>query len=120
MGALEASEATELLTASVNGFKVSVDDALGVVDRFVAADLNFATSTGEIATALQRVASSASTAGLELDQVIGIVTTLSETTRLSAETIGNSVRTVIARFQNIKAGKFIDDEFGEPLNKIGA
>ncbi len=40
----------------MNGYKLSVEEAVGVVDKFVAADLKFATSAKEIAVAMQYVA----------------------------------------------------------------
>lgn len=46
-----------------------------------------ATSSQELATSLQYVSSMASNAGMEIDQMIGILAVGSETTRLSAETI---------------------------------
>ena len=46
-----------------------------------------ATSSQELATSLRYVSSMASNAGMEIDQMIGILAVGSETTRLSAETI---------------------------------
>ena len=117
VGALEAAEATELLTATMNGYKLSVEETTEVVDKFVAVDLAFATSSGEIATAMQYVASSADQAGISIDKLIGLITTGSENTRLSAETIGQAWKTLVTRFQNVKLGKFIDDT-GESLNNV--
>lgn len=56
VGMIEATEATELMTAALNGFKLSADDAIGIVDRLSAVDLAYATSAEEIAVALQYVA----------------------------------------------------------------
>lgn len=55
LGAIEASDATEKLTAVMNGYKLSVEDASNVVDKLVGIDLIAATSTEELATALQYV-----------------------------------------------------------------
>lgn len=118
VGMIEATEATELMTAALNGFKLSADEALGVVDKLAAVDLAYATSSEEIAVALQYVASSAGMANVSLDKMIGLITVVSQTTRLSAEQIGQSFKTIIARMQNIKVGKFVDDETGEALNDV--
>ena len=115
VGMIEATEATELMTAALNGFKLSADEALGVVDKLAAVDLAYATSSEEIAVALQYVASSAGMANISLNKMIGLITVVSQTTRLSAEQIGQSFKTIIARMQNIKVGKFVDDETGEAL-----
>lgn len=115
VGMIDAAEATELMTAALNGFKLSADDAMGIVDKLSAVDLAYATSAEEIAVALQYVASSAGMANVSLDKMIGLITVVSQTTRLSAEQIGQSFKTIIARMQNIKVGKFVDDETGEAL-----
>lgn len=90
LGAMDAREATEKLTASLNGFNLSAKDAESIVDKLISVDLAYATSADEIATALQYVASSAGLANVSLDKMIGMITVVSETTRKSAETIGNS------------------------------
>ena len=51
LGALESSEATELLTSTMNGFKMGTEDAMHAVDALVNIDLLAATSTEELATA---------------------------------------------------------------------
>lgn len=89
-----------------------------IVDSLSAVDLRAATSTEELAIALQRSANSGREAGIEFERLLGYIAAVSETTRRSASTIGESFRTLLARFQNVQAGKFIDDS-GESL-KIGA
>lgn len=118
VGMIDAAEATELMTATLNGFKLSADDAMGIVDKLSAVDLAYATSAEEIAVALQYVASSSGMANVSLDKMIGLITVVSQTTRLSAEQIGQSFKTIIARMQNIKVGKFVDSETGESLNDV--
>ena len=115
LGAMESSEATQKLTAILNSYKLEADDAAEVVDKLVNADLIAATSTEELATAFQYSASFASAAGVSFDKMVGMLTTASETTRLSAETVGQAFKSMFSRLQNVKAGKSIDDE-GEAIN----
>ena len=68
---------------------------------------------------LQYVSSMASNAGMEIDQMIGILAVGSETTRLSAETIGNAWKSILTRMQQVKAGVDVDN-MGEPLEIFGA
>ena len=56
---------------------------------------------------------------MEIDQMIGILAVGSETTRLSAETIGNAWKSILTRMQQVKAGVNVDD-MGEPLEIFGA
>ena len=44
-----------------------------------------------------------------------MLTTASETTRLSGETVGQAFKSIFSRLQNVKAGKNVDDE-GESIN----
>lgn len=118
LGLMESSEATQQLTAILNGYKMQTSEATDVVSKLVNIDLLAATSTEELATALQRVASMANASGISLDKMIGYIGTASETTRLSAETIGNSWKSILSRIQNVKAGKNIDD-MGESINICG-
>ena len=117
LGMMDANEATEKLTATLNGYKFSASQATEVVDKLVNVDLIAATSAEELATALQYVASQASSAGISFDQMIGLIAVGSETTRLSAETIGNTWKSVLARMEQVKAGANIDEE-GESINNV--
>ena len=99
----------------MNGYKLEAEDAITVVDKLVNADLIAATSTEELATAFQYLAAFANTAGVSIDKMIAMLTTASETTRLSGETIGQAFKSIFSRLQNVKAGKNVDDE-GESIN----
>ncbi|WP_252225086.1 MULTISPECIES: phage tail tape measure protein [unclassified Clostridium] len=72
------------------------------------------TECKEIATAIQRTAYSAQEAGTPFDNLVSYITTVSEKTRKSAETIGESFKTIYARFSNIKLGNL--DEDGKSIN----
>lgn len=47
-----------------------------------------------------------------------MVTIVSSKTRLSAETIGQGMKSLFSRMQNVKVGKFVDAETGESLNDV--
>lgn len=87
VGAIESAEATELLTAALNGYKIEAQDAMSVVDKISAIDLAAATSSQELAIALSRTANSASDAEVSLDKLLGMIGTVSSVTRKSASTI---------------------------------
>lgn len=117
VGAIESSEATELLTSSLNGYKLEAQDAMSVVDKISSIDLAAATSSYELATALARTANSANDAGVSFDKLLAMIGTVSSVTRKSASTIGESFKTIFARMGNVAAGKDTDD-MGEPLNDV--
>lgn len=116
VGNMEASASTEALTSILNGFNMEASNAINVVDTLNALDLKYATSSEELAVALQRVAAVASTAGVSFNDLASIITVVSSNTRLSAETIGNGIKSLFSRLQNVKVGKYLDLETGEQLN----
>ena len=117
VGAIESSEATSLLTSTLNGFKLEAQDAMTVVDKISAIDMAAATSSEELMTALSRTANSADDAGISFDKLLSMIATVSSVTRKSASTIGESFKTIFSRMSNVAAGKDIDDE-GESLNDV--
>lgn len=117
VGAIESSQATELLTSTLNGYKMEAQDAMHVVDALSAVDLAAATSVEELAVALQSTANMARVNGVGFEQLIGMIGAVSETTRRSASVVGNSFKTLFSRLTNVAAGKMIDD-MGEPLNDV--
>lgn len=113
---IDNAQATEYLTSALKGYKLEAKDAVGVIDKLVSIDLEAATSAGDMAEALSRTANMAKTTGFEMNEVLGMIATMSEVTQNSASTIGNSVKTILSRMSNVKAG--LDDFEGEALNDV--
>lgn len=118
LGQLESAEASKALTSAMKGYKVEVEDALSIVDKFTAVDMAAATSAGDIATAMAETAASANVAGVSMDRLIGYISTVAEVTQDGAESVGNFYKTLFARMGNVKTGRFIDGETGERLNDV--
>lgn len=121
---IEASSATEYLTSVLKGFKMEASEAESIVDKLTKVDIAAAVSAGGIAEALSRTSVSAQLAGLDLSQTIGIVSTIGEVTQKSMESVGESVKTLLSRYGNVKAGVFTgmnleeDSETTENINDI--
>lgn len=109
LAGIEAADMTQYLTSALNGYKLEADKAISVIDKLIAVDNAAATSVSELAIAMSYTASSARMAGVSMDDLIGYIGTVSSVTRKSAESIGTSFRSMFARFQNIKLGKFVED-----------
>lgn len=116
LGALSTANATEYLTAVLNSYKIASEDAISVVNKLVAVDNISATSTTELATALKYSASSAAEAGVSFEQLVSYIAVISSTTRINAESIGQAMKTIFARMQDIKSGKIDEDGLG--LNNV--
>lgn len=55
-----------------------------------------------------------------MDRLIGYTATVGETTQKSMSEVGNSFQALFSRMNNIKIGRFIDDETGESLSDTEA
>lgn len=88
LGQMEAAEASKALTSAMKGYKVEVEDSIGIVDKFTAVDMEAAASAGDIATAMAETATSADIAGVSMDKLIGYIATVKEVTQDGAESVG--------------------------------
>lgn len=118
LGQIDSSEATKALTSAMKGYKVEVQDAISIVDKLTAVDMEAAVSAGDIATAMAETAAGAEIAGVSMNTLIGYISTVAEVTQDGAESVGTFYKTLFARMGNIKAGNFVDDETGESLNDV--
>jgi len=91
LAAMDSADATEKLTAIMNGFNFEASQAQHVLDVLITLDNNYATSTNEIASAMQRSSNSAQLAGVSFEQLASYITIISATTRKSSESIGESL-----------------------------
>lgn len=95
LGMIDAGQATEYLTSMIKGFKLEVSDAVNVVSKLTAVDMEAASSAGDIAAALQNVATTAQLAGVSLDEAIAYATTIIETTQRDASSVGMALNRVL-------------------------
>lgn len=107
---------TEQLIAIKNAFNLEGSSMSNVIDIISKMDDTSATSFREIAEAIQRTAYSAQQANTPLENLVAYITTVSEKTRRSAETIGESFKSIYSRYSNIKLGN-MDDE-GKSINDV--
>lgn len=114
---LDAADATNKMTAALRGFNMElnetsaqrVSDVYSQLAAITAADVN------EISNAMTKTASIASSAGMEFETTAAFLSQIIETTRESAETAGTALKTVIARFQELKKDP---SEIGEVEGEI--
>ena len=101
---MDAAEATDKMTAALRGFNMELNEASArrVSDVYSELAAVTAASTQEIANAMTKTASIASSAGMEFETTAAFLSQIIETTRESAETAGTAMKTVIARFQELK------------------
>ena len=115
---MDSEQASKVLTATLNGFQLSADQAGHINDVLTSIDLQSASDAGGIGEALSRTASMANNAGVSLEKTAAMIATIKDVTQQSDAVIGTSIRSILSRMNNIKVGKFVDDETGEPLNDV--
>lgn len=118
LGFMDEAKAVESLTAAMKGFNISATDSLSIVDKLTTLDAKYATTAGDIATALSNVAAVAQDAGMNLDETAAAITTIIDTTQQDASSVGNALKTMISRYGNVKAGAFTSDEDDDTANSI--
>lgn len=116
LGQIESADASKYLTSALNGYKKSASEAIDVVDKLTAVDMQSASDAGGLAESMSKTASAADMAGVSMDKLIGMIASVKEVTQDSDESVGNMFKSVFSRMNQIKAGKFIDSETGESLN----
>ena len=120
---LDAAEATDRMTNALRGFNMELNQANAdrVADVYSKLAAITAANVDEISTAMTKTASIASNAGMAFETTAAFLSQIIETTRESAETAGTALKTVIARFQELKKDpKLIGEVDGEIVdaNKV--
>ena len=110
-----ATEVSSYMTAIWNNFDDGSESMEHYADVITALGASTASSSSEIASGLQQFAAIAKTTGLSYEYATSALATLVANTRQSADTIGNSLKTIFSRLQGLKMGETLED--GLDLNK---
>lgn len=99
-----AEEATNSMTAALRGFNMELTEtsAKRVNDVYSKLAQNTASNTQEISTAMTKTAALANSANMSFENTAAFLATIIESTREGAETAGTALKTVIARFSEVK------------------
>lgn len=106
LGFMDMNQSVTALTSVMKGFRIEAADSMDIVDKLTQLDAKYATTAGDIATALSRTSAVAREAGLDLDQTAAALTTMIDVSQQDASSVGNAFRTILARYGNVKAGAF--------------
>ncbi|MEC0978729.1 phage tail tape measure protein, partial [Bacillus atrophaeus] len=97
---LTPDDTVNTLTAAMLNFNVAAGDSISIADKLNEVDNNYAVSTMDLANSIRKAGSTASTFGVELNDLIGYTTAIASTTRESGNIVGNSLKTIFARIGN--------------------
>ena len=124
---MEYADATNMMTAALRGFNMAINEqsATRVNDVYSELAAITAADTNQIATAMTKTASIAASANMEFETTAAFLSQIIETTQEAPETAGTALKTIIARFTEVKKlyseGDLLgQDEEGEAIdvNKI--
>lgn len=101
---MDYTKATDLMTAALRGFNMELNEvsAQRINDVYSELAAITAADTEEIADAMTRTASIANSAGMEFETTSAFLSQMIETTREAPENLGTAMKTIIARFQELK------------------
>lgn len=104
IASMDATEATNLMTAALRGFNMEVNEvnATRVNDVYSELAAITAADTQEIGVAMSKTASIANSANMEFETTAALLSQIIETTREAPETAGTAMKTIIARFTEMK------------------
>ena len=114
------STATKEMTSTLHGFNMEMNEGSHITDVYSELAAHAAASVDEIAKAMERTAAIANSAGMSFENTAVFLTHMLETTQEGAENIGTSLKTIIARFGELKNN--VSDVEGDiesvDLNKV--
>lgn len=104
IASMDAAAGTDLMTAALRGFNMELNEvsAQRVNDVYSELAAVTAADTEEIGTAMSKTASIAANANMEFEVTAAFLSQIIETTREAPETAGTAMKTIIARFTEVK------------------
>lgn len=100
---------SEQITALMEGYHMSIDQVEDSVSGMAVVAAASAANLEELATAEQKVASTANTLGVSHEQLTAQIGTIVSVTRQAPESVGNAMRTLYARIADLKMGETLED-----------
>ena len=120
LGEVTMTEAANTLTAAIQGYNESAAVAMDYTDKIAMVGAVSAADFNELSTAMEKTASSAYTAGIDFDHLLGYLGKMIEVTREAPANLGTAMKTIIARFEDMKKDPMAILEDGVSANKVEA
>ena len=102
LAGLDFEQATSQMTAALRGFHMEMDRGAHVTDVYSELAAHAAADVNGIAYAMSKTASIANNAGMSFENTAAFLTQMIETTQEAPENIGTAMKTIIARFTELK------------------
>lgn len=119
-----ASQISDYMTAIWNNFDDGSKSLEYYADVLARLGADTASSSDEIAAGLEKFSSVAETVGLSYEYATSALTTITATTRQSADVVGTALKTLFSRIQDLELGDTLEDgttigTYSEALEKVG-
>jgi TP901 family phage tail tape measure protein len=102
---LNASDATEAITAAMKVYGREGESTLRFLDSWTEVEARHAITSMDLANGLKKAAAVAKTSGVSFDELNAIITGIGETSRQTGKEIGTSLRFMFRRMQADKGPK---------------
>lgn len=109
LSGMSAADSVAGLTAAINSFSSSGITSAEVLNKISAAAASAAVSDRDLIEGLKRSGAVAVSTGVEFDQLVGIIGALQEKTARGGAVIGNSLKTIFTRIQDVDRLKSIQN-----------
>lgn len=118
LGEVTMTEAANTLTAAIQGYNESAAVAMDYTDKIAKVGAVSAADFNELSASMEKTASSAYTAGIDFDHLLGYLGKMIEVTREAPANLGTAMKTIIARFEDMKKDPMAILEDGVSANKV--
>lgn len=102
LSGLDYEEATSSMTAALRGFHMEMNQGSHITDVYSELAAKAAADVEGISNAMNKTASIANSAGMSFENTAAFLTQMIETTQESPENLGTALKTIIARFTELK------------------
>ena len=109
LSGMSAADSVAGLTAAINSFSSAGITSAEVLNKISAAAASAAVSDRDLIEGLKRSGAVAVSTGVEFDQLLGIIGALQEKTARGGAVIGNSLKTIFTRIQDVDRLKSIQN-----------
>ncbi len=120
----DTATASDEITAYMNAFNININDLNNALSKWAIVANVSAADVQELSIASQKAASAAVTTGVNMDQLAAQIAAIETVTKEAPENIGNGLKTLYARFSDIKMGETLEDgvnlgQVTKTLQKVG-
>jgi TP901 family phage tail tape measure protein len=121
LAGLDFKDATSQMTAALRGFKLEMSEGERVTDVYAEVAAHAAATVNDLSQAMSATSNIAHSAGMSFENTTAMLATMIEATQEAPKNLGTALKTVIARFTELKenvAGT-ADSEFEDlDYNKV--